>query len=80
MGEVKNIQVVTLTDRSRLVITSVSAVLSFDDDYLKIDGANGIILVEGSDLLIENLSKERGEIVVVGRIDKLEFLNQKKKK
>lgn len=73
-------QEIKLINREKLSLTCVRSVLAFEDDYLKIDTETGVIIAEGKDLLIENLSKDRGEIYVVGKINKIEFYEPKKKR
>jgi len=76
----KQKQNVLITNRERLVINEVNSVLSFDEDYLRIDTAFGIITAEGSGLVIDGLTKETGEIVILGKINSIEFSESKKKK
>lgn len=80
MSTQSNIQRIVIENRERLQIGQVKSVLSFDEDYLKINSALGIIVVEGKELIIENLSKELGEILVKGRINSIEFIEGKKKR
>ena len=80
MSTQSNMQRIVIENRERLQIGQVKSVLSFDEDYLKINSELGIIVVEGKELIIENLSKERGEILVKGRIDSIEFIEGKKKR
>lgn len=80
MSTQSNMQRIVIENRERLQIGQVKSVLSFDEDYLKINSELGIIVVEGKELIIENLSKELGEILVKGRIDSIEFIEGKKKR
>ena len=59
---------VCLKDKKVIVIDGVENVLSFDESYATMSTALGEISVEGSDLKIESLSKEKGEITVKGNI------------
>ena len=61
-------QNLTLKNRELLVIDGVDDVLLFNDDYLEITSDMGIIAVEGEELKIEGLSKERREITIRGRV------------
>lgn len=66
-------QKLTLTDRSRLTIDGVSSIIDFSDTFLTLDTSHGIISVEGEGMVIEELSKDCGTVIVVGTIDGLFF-------
>jgi len=57
-----------LTNRSKLDITGVSDVQSFDDTNITISTALGSMMIEGRQLHIVNLSIDRGELTVEGTI------------
>ena len=58
----------TITDRRELCINNVERVLGFDNDYVLIEAKEGKLTIEGSDLAIESLDKESGEIEIKGKI------------
>ena len=61
-------QCLTLKNREALTIDGVDDVLAFSDDYLEITSNMGVISVEGEELKIEGLSREKREILICGRI------------
>ena len=66
-----------LTDRKRLEIDNVVNVDSFNDDYLEISTALGVIVVEGRMLKIEELRRDLSKIMVKGEIDGIFYKNDK---
>ncbi len=64
--------------RNRLTINGVSNIESFDEGYITLEIGEGRIFVEGAGLKIESLSREGGEIEIIGRIDGV-FYGEKKK-
>lgn len=71
---------IILTDRRMLIVDGVNNVLSFDDGYVLLSTALGDLCVEGEDLKIENLTKERGEISVSGTVSALYYREKTAKK
>ena len=69
-----------LTDRATLTLDGVNNVISFDEDYLTLDINYGRLNVEGQGLRIESLSREKGEIEIVGSISGLYYSESKKHK
>lgn len=67
-----------LSDRSRLTLDGVSNVISFDEEYLTLDITDGRLNVEGQGLRIESLSREMGEIEIIGRISGIFYSDVKK--
>lgn len=80
MAEFVSKQELVIKGREILKVNEVTAVLSFDEDYVKISTVQGVLIAEGKDMIIESLSKERGEIIIRGRIDRVEYPADKKKK
>lgn len=66
-------QNVILEDRHSLTVSGVSDVDSFDDKSIVIFTALGELSVQGSDLHINRLSLEIGEILVEGEINSLVY-------
>ena len=73
-------QQIIIKDGKSAVMSGVNSVLAFDEDYMKIDTSIGIIHLTGKDLVIENLSKEKREILVIGQIYSLEIKKSGKNK
>ena len=70
-------QVLTVTDRRILRLGGVSFVHSFDEESVTLSTADGRVGVEGHDLKIESLTKETGEIVIVGSVEGVFFSDKK---
>ena len=70
----------TVTDRRLISIDGVEAVLSFEEDYLSLETSLGSLSVEGEGLKIENLSKDKGQILIRGRIDGVYYTKEKPRK
>ncbi len=73
-------QIISITDKSKLEVNMVEAILIFDDDYLKIQTEIGVIEATGSGLKVESLIKETGQITVIGDISGVGFVEKKKRK
>lgn len=69
-----------LDDRHRLEIDGVDGVLSFDEDYVYITSVVGGIEIEGKGMLIEDLSKTTGKILITGVINQIAYKDVIKKK
>ena len=80
MVEAKAIQQINIKDGKSMLVGGVNSVLAFDEEYLKIDTSIGVIHVTGKELVIENLSKEKKEILVLGQIFSLEIKKSGKNK
>ncbi len=71
---------VILTDRKTLTLDGVSHVGSFDEEYVVVFTSLGEVNIEGEGLKIENLSKERGEILISGKITAIYYQDRTKGK
>ena len=80
MVEAKVAQQITIKDGKSMSVGGVNSVLAFDAEYLKIDTSIGVLHVTGKELIIENLSKEKREILVLGQIISLEIKKSGKNK
>ena len=70
----------TISNREKVVINGVINVESFGEDYLILNTQLGEMTVEGSELKIESLTKESGEILILGRINGLFYKEEKSEK
>ncbi len=75
-----NHQELILKDRKTLVLNGVINVLDFSDLEMTIETVCGIIVIEGEEMKIENLSKDDRIINVVGKIDGFYYQKQREKK
>ena len=62
-----------LESRRKLSVTAVKDVESFDEGAVVINTARGALIVRGSELHMEKLSLDSGEVIVEGTIDSLEY-------
>ncbi len=73
-------QVLSLLDRSKLSVGLVENVESFSDSEIVLKTALGGLYVSGKGLKLEDLSIENGEIVLTGKIDKMDYMDIKEKR
>lgn len=66
-------QNVIMENRSKLSVSGVESVVSFDDATVIADTLKGTIIVHGSGLHMEKLNLDNGEIKVEGTIDGVEY-------
>lgn len=64
---------VSLNARSSATITGVKDVLSFDAGEVLLETEQGILMLRGSDLHVNRLTLEKGEVDVDGKIDSLTY-------
>lgn len=72
-------QKLILDDRSRFSVGLVENVENFTEEEILLKTALGGLLVSGKNLKMEDLSIENGNILLTGRIDKIEFSEIKEK-
>lgn len=70
---------VILEDRSRLTVSGVSDVDSFDEQTVIVFTQMGELTVKGEDLHINRLSLEMGELAVEGDIASLSYTDRAQK-
>ena len=73
-------QKLVLEDRSRFSVGLVENVESFTEEEILLKTALGGLLVSGKNLKMEDLSIENGNILLTGRVDKIEFSQIKEKR
>lgn len=64
---------ISLQDRKKLSISGVSDVANFDENQIIVATGWGTLLVRGSDLHVDQLSLDTGELRITGRIDCMEY-------
>lgn len=64
---------VNLNARKSAVITGVNDVLSFDAEEVLLQTEEGILMLRGTELHVNRLTLEKGEVDVDGRIDSLTY-------
>ena len=68
-----------LEGRSRLAVSGVEEVESFDEGLVVLYTSKGVLLIRGSGLSIDRLSIDKGELSVEGTVDALEYENREQK-
>ena len=64
---------ITLDQRSRLTVSGVDSVESFDETSIVMSTDQGSLIIRGSDLHIEKLSLDGGDLLVQGSVDSLTY-------
>lgn len=73
-------QNLTLENRERFTVGAVENVESFSDEEIMLKTSFGNLCVTGKSLRLEDLSTENGNIILTGKIDKMEFSKIKEKR
>ena len=63
----------TLNNRNVCMVSGVSDVLSFDLAEILLETDQGMLMIKGSNLHVNRLSLEKGEVDVEGQIDSLTY-------
>ena len=64
---------VVMEGRSRVSVTGVSDVESFDENEIVVNTSMGVMFLRGSNLHIGKLSLDSGDLVIDGTIDCVEY-------
>ena len=75
----ETIQNIVLENRSKLSITGVNDVLSFDDQIVIVDTELGMLTIKGEDLRINKLSLDTTEVTIDGTINSLNYSEKQSK-
>ena len=73
-------QTITVTNLKTFSMSGVIDIAAFDGEYILLDTTMGKISVEGSELKVQSLTKESGEILVSGDITGVFVTPTKEKK
>lgn len=85
-GELMNEQInnydykMTVNNREEVSLNGVLNVSSFGEDFLSLNTSLGEVIIEGTDLKIESLTKENGEILIIGKINGIIYKDKKDEK
>lgn len=66
--------------RKKLSASGVRSVTGFDDTQIEAETADGLLLIRGGELKIENFDAESGELSLSGRIDGMVYTQREPKK
>lgn len=75
INKLKN-QNIVLEDRSKMSISGVEQVDSFDENRIILSTIKGGISIKGGDLNISNLNLEDGKVKVSGLINSVEYISK----
>ena len=73
-------EVLTLVNRKNMTVKGVKEIRSFDESYITLVMNDSEATIEGSDLRIISLIKEKGEIEINGDISAFTFSSGRKRK
>ena len=62
-----------LNERKNLTMTGVTEVVSFDENTVVLQTSLGLLIVQGQQLSLQNLSLEGGQVAVEGDINALSY-------
>ena len=62
-----------LNERRQLTMTGVTEVVSFDENTVVLQTSLGLLIVQGQQLSLQNLSLEGGQVAVEGDINALSY-------
>ena len=62
-----------LKNRKKLTMTGVTEVVSFDETAVVLQTSLGLLIVQGQQLQLKNLSLEGGQVAVEGDINALSY-------
>ncbi len=71
-------QKLQLTDRRELAVDNVENVDALGEDYVDITSDAGRMIVEGEELIIEELNREKRTLRIKGKINSITYMNEKK--
>ena len=64
---------VFLTDRKRMELTGITDVISFDLNKVVLETEYGLMTIKGSDLHVNRLYVEKGELDIDGKVESLVY-------
>lgn len=63
----------SLQDRKKMTISGVSDVINFDENQVILSTSEGTLTIRGSDLHVDQLSLDSGELRLTGLIELMEY-------
>jgi len=71
---------IILEGRERLSISGVEDVESFNEETITVHTSKGLLIIQGSDLHIEKLSLDGGDLAVEGEVHSLRYEEETREK
>lgn len=62
-----------IENRKSLSLFGIENIVSFDESYVALDGGDALVSVDGEELQILKMDVDSGEVVVVGKINGLNY-------
>ncbi|MBE6036154.1 MAG: sporulation protein YabP [Clostridiales bacterium] len=78
MDEIMN-QMLTAENRSRLTVTGVADVESFDEDSILLALKQGGLLVRGENLKIHSLDPQQGRVLITGMLQSFQYTEKRQR-
>lgn len=63
----------TLEDRQKMSVSGVNDVIHFDETQVILSTSQGMLTIRGSDLHVDQLSLDSGELRLTGTVEMLEY-------
>ena len=76
--QVRKSHKLVVNNRKTSLVTGVLDVLSFDLNEILLETEQGMMMVKGSDLHVNRLSLEKGEVDLSGNIDSITYSDMKR--
>ena len=73
-------QNLSLKGREILTVDCVKNVLGFDESYVSLETDIGKLIIEGSELKIDSLTKNDRKVIILGTIDSICYSDFKQRK
>ncbi|MGE5628197.1 MAG: sporulation protein YabP [Solirubrobacterales bacterium] len=68
--------IMTLENRKRLSLNGVMEVISFNDEKIILKSSLGSLTVKGTDLKMNKLDVQNGDMIIMGSIDGFSYNNE----
>ncbi len=73
-------QMLTLENREKFTVGLVENVESFSEEEITLKTTLGGLYITGKNLKLEDLSMDSGNIILTGKIDRMDFIDIKEKR
>lgn len=67
-----------LTNRSTCTLNGIADILSFDVNEILLETDMGMLMIKGTDLHVNRLTLEKGEVDISGKVDSLQYSDMSK--
>ena len=70
------VQNIILENREKISISGVLDILTFDEEEILLETEDGMLSIKGSDIKVEKLSIDTGEVLAKGNIDSMVYKDE----